>query len=220
MTTTTMRTARDRLAVCATVALLAGTAACTSGGDGRATATGRPTTAAPSATACAGGAYAWSDVVERAVLTGVADRQVLGAGGGKLTEPLRRVHTPRTAVDTESGPKADPVATLRSLGARVGGAGEDDAFADPGQPAPDLGASGTDVDGAGTFVWYAYVREVTGAFRLTCPGGEPSTGTAVGWSVDGTGVLDCDEPRSALEDSEAALAAARASCGDAPAARG
>lgn len=211
----TTKSVKSWMAAGAVAALLTGTAACTSDGDARATATTSPAAPAKStpATACANGTYAWLDVDERDVLTGVAAKQVLGKGGGKLTEPMRRLHTPRVAVDMASGPKVDAAAALRSLGAHIGGAGEDSTFSETGRPAPDLDGRDTAVDGPGTFVAYAYVREVVADFRLTCPGGEPSTGSAVSWYVDGSGVLDCTEPPKSLKESEAAEAAARLSCG-------
>ncbi|CAM5738950.1 hypothetical protein SALBM311S_11032 [Streptomyces alboniger] len=65
------------------------------------------------------------------------------------------------------------------------------------------------MDGSGEFVTYAGVREVSGDFRYSCPGGRTSTGHARNWTVDMQGVLSCDESvgRSAL-----ALQAARRSC--------
>ncbi|MFJ5710816.1 hypothetical protein [Streptomyces sp. NPDC093105] len=203
------------MAAGAVAALLGGTAACSSDGGTQAAVSQRPAAAARGAatTACASGTYVWFNVVQRDVLTGVAEKQVLGKGGGDLTRPLTRLHTPRTGVTTETGPKVDAAAALRSLGSHIGGAGEDSVFSETGRPAPDLDGNPTHVDGPGAIVEYTYVREVVGDFRLTCPGGEPSTGRAVGWSVDGMGILDCAEPPRALKDSEAAQAAARLSCG-------
>ncbi|MDX2291184.1 MULTISPECIES: hypothetical protein [Streptomyces] len=210
-----MKSTKHWMAAGAVAALLAGTAACSSGGDARATATARPTgaTEGATATACASGTYVWFNVAQRDVLTGIAEKQVLGKGGGKLTEPIRRLHTPRVAVDTETGPKVDAAAALRSLGRHIGGAGGDAAFSEVGRPAPDVDGNVTHVDGPGTFVEYTYVREVVADFRLTCPGGEPSTGRALSHLVDGTGILDCAEPPKALEDGTVAQAAARLSCG-------
>ncbi|MFD8013034.1 hypothetical protein [Streptomyces sp. NPDC058955] len=213
----TMKSVKNWMAAGAVAALLTGTAACTSGGDAPATATQQPPATAKStaATACADGTYAWLDVEQRDVLTGVAAKQVLGKGGGELTEPMQPLHTPRVAVDTTSGPKVDATAALRSLGAHIGGAGEDSTFSETGRPAPDLDRRDTAVNGPGTFVAYRYVREVVADFRLTCPGGEPSTGRAVSWYLDGSGVLDCAEPPKALKDSKTAESAARRSCGTA-----
>ncbi|MEU3605425.1 hypothetical protein AB0E83_08170 [Streptomyces sp. NPDC035033] len=214
MTTTITRNTKRRWAArAALAALLAGTTACTSGGDDRAAAPQRPAAGGITApAACADGTYDWFDIAQRDVLTGVAEKQTLGEGGGRLTNPVRRLHTPRTAVTTETGPAVHAAAALRSLGARVGG-GEDGAFAEAGRRAPGLDDSRTDVDGPGTLVDYAYVREVVAGFRHTCPGGAVSTGRAVGWTVAGTGVLDCGEPAETLEDSGPAQAAARLSCG-------
>ncbi|MFF9145822.1 hypothetical protein ACF1BN_13285 [Streptomyces sp. NPDC014861] len=207
-----MKTVKRWAAACAVAPLLAATAACTSD-DGA-----RPAGAAKAAEACA---YAWSNVVERDVLTGVAKRQTFGEDGGRLTQPLRRLHTPRTEAATETGPRTDPATALRSLGAHVGGGGEDSAFAEAGRPAPDLDTIRSAASGPGTLVSYAYVREVTADFRRTCTGGEPSTGSATSWSVDGGGVLRCEESRADLEGSGPALEAALRSCGPgAPATRG
>ncbi|GHJ92381.1 hypothetical protein SNE510_19000 [Streptomyces sp. NE5-10] len=210
-------------AVCALAALLAGTAACTSDGDARPAATQRPAGAAKStvATACADGTFAWINVEQRDVLTGVAAPQRLGKGGGRLTNPMRSLHTPRTEATTETGPKVDAAAALRSLGRHVGGAGEDAGFSEVGRSAPGVEGRPTSLDGPGTIVEYAFVREVVADFRYTCPDARASTGRATGWMVDGTGLLDCDEPVRSLEDSRPARAAARLSCRpDAPAAKG
>ncbi|MFB7278702.1 hypothetical protein ACFCZV_16450 [Streptomyces hydrogenans] len=209
--------------VCALAALLAGTAACTSDDGTRPTATQRPSGPAksPVPTACADGTFVWINVDQRDVLTGVAAAQKLGKGGGELTNPMRSLHTPRTDVATETGPKVDAAAALRSLGRHIGGAGEDAVFAEVGRSAPGVEGNPTSIDGPGTIVEYAFVREVVADFRHTCPDAGASTGRATGWMVDGTGVLDCDEPVKSLEDSRPAQAAARLSCPpDAPAVKG
>lgn len=210
-----MKTTKSWVTACAVTALLATTAACSSGGDAR------PAQAAKTTAACASGTYAWSGVVQREVLTGVARKQTFGRNGGKLTQPLRRLHTPRTEATTETGPKIDPVTALRSLGAHIGGGGEDSAFSEAGRPAPRLDGNRSETSGPGTLVAYAFVTEVTADFRRTCPGGEPSTGRATSWSADGSGVLGCAESQLDLEDSEPALEAALLSCErDAPATDG
>ncbi|MEU2658690.1 hypothetical protein ABZ615_25665 [Streptomyces sp. NPDC007325] len=191
---------------CVVAGLLATTAACSSDDQARPDPTATPTAK------CATGTYAWSDVVRRDVLTGVAEKQTFGKNGGMLTQPLRRLHTPRTEATTETGPKVEPVAALRSLGAHIGGAGKDSAFSEAGRPAPDVDGNTTDTSGPGTLVTYAYVEEVTAAFRRTCAGGEPSTGRATSWTVEGSGVLDCGQPQTAFDDSEPAREAALLSC--------
>ncbi|MFF2777342.1 hypothetical protein ACFVU3_20820 [Streptomyces sp. NPDC058052] len=216
----TMNTMRNRLTACAVTALLAGAAtACTSDGGTRTSATARP---AATTDACAtAGTYTWSGVGQREVLTGVAEKQTFEENGGKLTQPLKRLHTPRTEATTVKGPKIDAGAVLRSLGAHIGGGGEDSVFSEAGRPAPELDEEIHSTSGPGTLVAYTYVRVVTGEFSRACPGGEPSTGRATSWVGDGTGVLECDQPRAALKDSEPALEAALLSCGpDAPAAKG
>ncbi|WP_282694596.1 hypothetical protein [Streptomyces sp. CC208A] len=204
-------------AACAVAVLLAGTAACSSGGEARTAPPQRPAGAAKStakdtASACAGGAFLWFNVEQRDVLTGVTEKQTLGKGGGALTHRPARLHTPRTGVTTETGPEADARATLRSLGAHIGGDGEDSAFSEPSRPAPKLDGGRTSVTGAGTFVEFSYVRQVTADFRHTCADGTASTGRATSWTVDGSGVLDCAEPSKGLQDSAPGLAAARLSC--------
>ncbi|MFD4371205.1 hypothetical protein [Streptomyces sp. NPDC058486] len=216
-------TMKNALAACAATVLLAGTAACSSDGDTRPAATERVSHAARSSapTACSGGTYTWFNVERRDVLTGVAEKETLGKGGGRLTRAIARLHSPRTAVTMETGPAVDAAAALRSLGAHIGGGGEDSSFAEAGRTAPDLDPGITDVQGAGTIVQYSFVRLATGDFRYSCPGGKPSAGRATSWIVDGTGILDCDEPAKVLKDSAPGRDAARLSCGPkAPATKG
>ncbi|MFD3661869.1 hypothetical protein ACFWVF_14925 [Streptomyces sp. NPDC058659] len=208
------------LSACAVVTLIAGTSACTSDGPEPAE---RPTHAAAD-TACANGTYAWFNVDKRDVLTGVAEKQTLGKGGGELTHKLAPVHTPRVTVTFEKGPRVDAKAALRSLGAHIG---DTDAtgdggyeFADVRRPAPDLAAGSTSVDGAGTFVDYAWVKQVTADFRYTCADGKRAAGRATSWSIDGSGVLECAESIRDVKEGSPVLVAARLSCGpDAPAAK-
>lgn len=94
------------LSGCAAVLLLMGAAACTSGGGG-------PTAVAahPAGAACEKGGYAWFDVDERDALTGVAVKEKLGKGGGKLQHRPAPLHTPRAAV-TFDGRRVGEEATL------------------------------------------------------------------------------------------------------------
>ncbi|MCX5390078.1 hypothetical protein [Streptomyces sp. NBC_00094] len=210
-----MKITQTCLATGVAVVLLTGTAACTSGGDEPAVRAVRTTEAA----ACENGTYTWSRVDKRDVLTGVAEKQELGEGGGALTHEPAPLHTPRVAVTFEEGPRVDPEATLRALGARVGEeVGDDSAFADVRRPAPKLDTGSTSVDGAGTFVEYAWVRQVSADFRYTCGDGRRAAGRATSWIVDGSGVLECTEALGNAREGEPALAAARLSCDpDAPA---
>ncbi|WP_225803882.1 hypothetical protein [Streptomyces sp. NK15101] len=207
------------LSACAVAALLAGTTACTDEGAGTA-----ERAAHQSGAACTGGAYTWFDIDARDVLTGVAEKQKLGKGGGALTHELSPLHAPVTAVIFEKGPRVDPGAALGSLGTRIG---ETDAaegvvheFTDVHRPAPKLDSATTRVEGAGTFVEYAWVREVTADFRYICGDGKRATGRAVGWTVDGSGTLECSTPIPDAKTGEPAPEAARLSCGpNSPAAR-
>ncbi|MFE1550188.1 hypothetical protein [Streptomyces sp. NPDC058718] len=207
------------LSACAVAALLAGTAACTSEGDGAADKAG-PTTGA----ACENGTYTWSNVNKKDILTGVSEKQEIGKGGGALTAALKPLHTPRTAVTFAKGaPAGDAEAALLSLGVRIGEVSPDDVgtsneFAHVGRDAPNP-VNRTSVTAAGTFVDYAWVREVTGDFRYACGTDKPVTGRAVGWTVDGSGVLECSEP--VVETGEKhAMEAALLACGpDAAAAK-
>lgn len=119
-----MKIRQTWLSACAVVTLIAGTAACTSDGPEPAA---KPTRAAADAadtaaadTACANGTYAWFNVDKRDVLTGVAEKQKLGKGGGKLTNKLELLHTPRVTVTFEKGPRVRAEAVLRSLGIQIG----------------------------------------------------------------------------------------------------
>ncbi|MFI1660486.1 hypothetical protein ACH4ZU_37100 [Streptomyces sp. NPDC020472] len=214
-----MKITKSGLSACAVAALLAGAVACTSEGGGTAERTTRTTGAV-----CANGTYTWSDVDVRDVLTGVAEKQQLGKGGGALTHEPAPLHVPATAVTFEKGPRVDARAVLRSLAARVGEAdaaeGDDHEFTDVHRPAPDFRSDATSVDGAGTFVEYAWVREVGADFQYSCGDGRRAAGHAVGWTVDGSGVLECSTPVTNAKAGEMALEAARLSCGpDSPAAR-
>ncbi|MEV4428971.1 hypothetical protein AB0K23_27020 [Streptomyces sp. NPDC049602] len=200
------------LTACAVAALLTGAVGCTSGSGG-ATARATPTTG----TACADGTYTWFNIDSREVLTGVAEKQKLGKGGGMLTHELARLHHPITAVTFEKGPRVDTKATLRSLGDRVGETDALDAdaygFADVQRAVPKLQSRTTTVEGSGTFVDYAWVREITGDFRYECRDGKRATGRAVGWTTDGSGVLECSTPIENAGAEDTGAEAARMSCG-------
>ncbi|MFF8377931.1 hypothetical protein ACF07V_17605 [Streptomyces sp. NPDC015661] len=213
-----MKIMKTGLSACAVAALLTGTVACTSESGGTAP---RPThaaaTATPTATACAGGTYTWFNVDTREVLTGLAEKQKLGKGGGRLTHTVSPLHTPLTAVTFEKGPRVDPKATLHSLGARIGDPDAVDAegygFADVHRAAPKLDSKTATVLGAGTFVEYAYVRQVTGDFLYTCADGTRAAGRAIGWTTDGSGLLECSTPIEDMKADEAPREAALLSCG-------
>ncbi|MCX4987092.1 hypothetical protein [Streptomyces sp. NBC_00572] len=227
-----MKIRRTCLSAYAVVALLTGTAACTAGGGatgGGATGGGATSGGAPKKaelavdTACKNGTYTWFNVDERDVLTGVAEKQKLGKGGGKLTNRLSKLHTPRTAVTFEKGPRVDAEATLRSLGSHIGETDEIDnhdyGFADVHRPAPQP-ATATSVSGAGTFVDFAFVRQVTADFLYTCGNSERVTGRAISWTGDGSGVVECSTSTGNVKPGEPVLEAARLSCGpNSPAAR-
>ncbi|MYV72203.1 hypothetical protein GT043_41100 [Streptomyces sp. SID2131] len=195
------------LAVGVVAALLTGAGACTSGG-------GEPA-ARPKATAvpaCEDGTYAWFNVDRRDVLTGVAEKQKLGKEGGVLTREMTPLHVPRVAVAFERGPGIDAKAVLRSLGTRTGDADDDPGFTDVHRPAPDPRAVTTDMEGAGTFVNYSWVKQVVADFTYTCGDGGRTTGRATSWVVNGSGVLDCSLPAEDAKEGDPALAAARFSC--------
>ncbi|MFJ3505531.1 hypothetical protein [Streptomyces sp. NPDC090135] len=215
-----MKITKTGFSACAVAALLAGAVACTNEGGGATEQATRMTGAA-----CANGTYTWSDVDVRDVLTGVAEKQQLGEGGGTLTREPAPLHLPITAVTFEKGPRVDAGAVLRSLAVRVGDAdaaeGDGHGFADVHRAAPGFRSEATSVDGAGTFVQYAWVRQVGADFQYSCSGG-PAAGHAVGWTVDGSGVLECSTPitNTKAGEGKVALEAARLSCGpDSPAAR-
>lgn len=84
---------------------------------------------------------------------------------------------------------------------------------------PKLASNTTTVTNAGTFVDYAWVRQVTADFRYTC-GGKRAVGRATGWDLDGGGVLECSTPIDNAKAGDPASAAARLACGrNSPAAR-
>ncbi|MGW0030932.1 hypothetical protein ACWDXD_14040 [Streptomyces sp. NPDC003314] len=196
-----MKIKETLLSACAVVAVLAGTAACTSGGGG-ATAKATPTADA----VCEGGVYSWFNVDKRDVLTGVAEKERVERKGAALTHALTRLHTPRVAVTFEKGSRAvDAKAVLQALAVRIGVAEADDdgvstAFADVHRPAQNLGGGTTTIDGVGTVVRYA------------CGAGKPVTGRATSWVVDGSGLLECSTPIEGAKEGEPALTAARLSC--------
>ncbi|WP_411070076.1 hypothetical protein [Streptomyces sp. cmx-4-25] len=199
------------LAAGVVVALLAGAGACTSDG-GEPVAEAAPTTEHT----CENGTYAWFNVDRRDVLTGVAEKQKLGKGGGALTHEVTPLHTPRVAVAFQEGPAIDAEAVLRSLGTRTGdvdGADDDAGFTDVRRPAPDPRTVGTEMDGAGTFVNYSWVKQVVADFTYTCGTAGRTTGRATSWVVDGSGVLECSLPVEGTREGDLALAAARFSCG-------
>jgi hypothetical protein len=201
---------------------------CTSGSgtDGqRSDARGSEDASARAATAakpCARGTFTWSNVTKRERLTGASAAEDLGADGGKLQNPLRRVYTPRVSVRSQGSAPA-PAEVLFSLGKKaavidsnaqtLGEAadGESWAFTDVRTPAPKLDKGPVALDGrggAGTFVQYAGVKEVEADFHYSCPKGGTATGHARSWTVDVTGVLDCGHS----VETDLARAAARHSC--------
>ncbi|MGW7054788.1 hypothetical protein [Streptomyces sp. NPDC054887] len=217
-----MKIKRARLSACVVAALLTGTAACTSEGSEPGARAERTAGAA-----CRNGTYTWFNVDKRDVLTGVAEKQELGKGGGRLTHALTALHTPRVAVTFEKGPKVEAEAVLRSLGVHMGEMDAPDstnvesvAFTDLRRSAPDLNSGATSVHGAGTFAEFAWVRQVTADFQYACGAGERVRGRATNWLVEGSGVVECSEEVKKAGAGEPAVAAARISCGpDAPAAR-
>ncbi|MGW8889879.1 hypothetical protein [Streptomyces sp. NPDC055749] len=171
---------------------------------------------------CNDATYEWFNIHKRDVLTGAAEKETLGRGGGKLTHKLMTLHTPKVAVTFEKGAGGDAEAALRSLGVHIGDTEPDDfegySFADVGRPAPDDDGSVT-IDGAGTYVNYAWVRQVTADFRYTCGDGERGAGRATSWIVDGSGIVECSMKAEDSIPGRTASAAARLSCGpEAPAA--
>ncbi|MEU2235034.1 hypothetical protein [Streptomyces vietnamensis] len=214
-----MKITKIGLSACAVAALLSGAVACTSESGG----TAAPPTQAIR-TACANGTYTWFNVDTRDVLTSVAAKQKLGRKGGAVTNEQMPLHTPTTAVTFEKGPRVDAVAVLRSLGAHIGDteAAEGDvyAFADVHRPAPKPDSNRTVVEGPGTIVEYAFVRQVTADFQYTCGKGERAAGRAIGWTIDGSGVLECSTPIENAKAGDVGAEAARLSCGpESPAAR-
>ncbi|MCX5231528.1 hypothetical protein [Streptomyces sp. NBC_00233] len=218
-----MKIKETLLSACAVAAVLSGTAACTSDGDGPpAEAAAAPTTAAGGI--CKDGTYSWFNVDKRDVLTGVAEKEKVTRKGARLTHRLRTLHTPRTAVTFEEGSRAgNAKAALRSLAALIGEAAADDPgvsteFTDVRRSAPDINNGSTTIDGVGTIVRYAWVEQVTADFRYTCGDGRPVTGLATSWVIDGSGIVECSTPMKDAKEGEPALTAARLSCApDAPA---
>ncbi|MCD7439041.1 hypothetical protein K4B79_12475 [Streptomyces lincolnensis] len=212
-------TRRTGAAGLAAVALAAALTACT-GGEGKrdSRSSGKGDKGAV-VKACADGNFTWSDVKKTDRLTGVSEVESLGEGGGRLTMRLERVYTPRPSVRT-TGPAVSSAEVLFSLGKKIGeiktdartlaeADGETWSFTDVNVKAPDINDGATETDGAGRFVHFAGVREVTGDFSYACPGGRTTTGHARTWQVDITGVLACDERAG---DSDLAAQAARRSC--------
>ncbi|MFB7518108.1 hypothetical protein [Streptomyces sp. NPDC056144] len=230
-----MRIRRTALAACAAAALVAGTAGCTSDGEGKGTdkASGKPapsvSASAAKAKPCKGGTYTWSNVTQKDVLTGVADEQEVGKGGGELTAPLKPLYTPHVSVTFAEWVPAgagDAKAALTALGVKTGeidpgDSGSEYAFTDVGRPAPDHKGR-TTMLGPGKFVDYSFVKEVTGEFWYKCGTEAPIQGKATSWTLDGSGILSCSEPVKKAEKREKhALEAARIACGpDAPASKG
>ncbi|MFF3310343.1 hypothetical protein [Streptomyces sp. NPDC002952] len=207
------------LSACAVAAVLASAAACTSDGD-------KPTAKATADTVCKDGTYSWFNVDKQDVLTGVAEKERIDRKGARLTHKLTPLHTPRTAVTFEKGSRAgDAKAALRSLAVFTGETNADDdgvstEFTNVHRSAPDLNNGSATIDGTGTFVQYAWTKQVTADFRYTCGDGKPLTGRATGWVNDGSGLLECSTPIKNVKEGEPALAAARLSCdSDAPAAK-
>ncbi|MZF88646.1 hypothetical protein [Streptomyces sp. SID5643] len=193
--------------------LVTGLTACTGDGDGKGEKTGKAV-----AKTCSDGTFAWSHVTKRDRLTGISDPERLGEGGGSLQNRIRRVYTPSPSVRAD-GPAPSPAEILFSLGKKIGAidsdartlaevSGETWAFTDVRLPAPELDDGRVSPHAAGEFVQYAGVREVTADFRYTCPDGRTVSGHARNWTVDISGLTDCDErPDSAL-----AREVARRSC--------
>ncbi|MFJ5729448.1 hypothetical protein [Streptomyces paradoxus] len=198
--------------------LVTGLTACTgdAGGDGKAD-KGRKSGKAVAKT-CTDGTFTWSHVTKRDRLTGVSDPERLEEGGGSLQHRMRRVYTPRPSVRAD-GPAPSPAEILFSLGKKTGGidsdartlaeaGGDTWSFTDVRLPAPALDDGRVTPHAAGEFVQYAGVREVSADFRYTCPDGRTVSGHARNWTVDISGLTDCDErPDSAL-----AREVARRSC--------
>ncbi|WP_055600147.1 hypothetical protein [Streptomyces aureus] len=217
-----MKIKEGLLSACAVAALLAGTAACTSGSGG-----GSGATTAALDAACKNGTYEWFNIDRRDVLTSVAAKEKLGKGGGVLTNRPMVLHRPRVAVTLDKGARAGAARTeaaLLSLGARIGETALDGAteyaFADVDRPSPSNYRNRTEVLGAGTFVDYSWVNQVTADFRYTCGTDKPVAGRATSWTIDGSGVLECGETIPDAREDDPARAAARLSCGpDAPASK-
>ena len=197
--------------------LVTGLTGCTGdAGDGEAD-KGRETGKAVAKT-CADGTYSWSQVTKRDRLTGVSDPERLDEGGGSLQNRMRRVYTPRPSVRADR-PAPSAAEILFSLGKKIGEIDSDArtlaevdgdtwAFTDVRLPAPGLDDGRVTPHAAGEFVQYAGVREVSADFRYTCPDGRTVSGHARNWTVDISGLTDCDErPDTAL-----AREVARRSC--------
>jgi hypothetical protein len=188
--------------------LVTGLTACTGDAGGDEAGKGRKSGKAE-AKACADGTFAWSRVTQRDRLTGVSDPERLGEGGGSLQNRMRRVYTPRPSVRAD-GPAPSPAEILFSFGKKTGDidsdartlaevSGDTWAFTDVRLPAPRLDDDRVTPHAAGEFVQYAGVREVSADFRYTCPDGRTASGHARTWTVDISGLTDCDErPDSAL----------------------
>ncbi|MEU2913638.1 hypothetical protein ACFYM3_14500 [Streptomyces massasporeus] len=188
--------------------LVTGLGACTGEAGGDEAGKGRRTGKA-AAQACADGTFTWSQVTKRDRLTGVSDPERLGEGGGSLQNRMRRVYTPRPSVRAD-GPAPSPAEILFSFGKKTGeidsdartlaeAGGDTWSFTDVRLPAPDLDDDRVTPHAAGEFVQYAGVREVSADFRYTCPDGRAVSGHARNWTVDISGLTDCDErPDSAL----------------------
>ncbi|MEU6919369.1 hypothetical protein [Streptomyces olindensis] len=187
-------------------ALVAGPTACTGDTDGDGT---DRRTGGAAAQICENGTFTWSHLTRRDRLTGISDPERLGAGGGALRNPIRRVYTPTPSVRAD-GPAPSAAEILFSLGKKTGEIDSDAptlaetdgdtwAFTDVGQPAPEFDTGRVTPRAAGEFYQYAGVREVSADFRYTCPDGRTASGHARNWTVDIAGVADCDErPDSAL----------------------
>ncbi|MFF3563516.1 hypothetical protein ACFYXS_26035 [Streptomyces sp. NPDC002574] len=215
---------------CAVIAAIAATGACTATepAAGARTAPPQPANAAAAQRGCEDGRYTWFNIERPLRLTGLAAPEKKGKDGGALRHPVRRLSTPVTFV-TAVGPELSSRDVLFSLALRIGEAAPGDAagtltFTEAGRGPDDFDAVATTPSGAGRFVRWADVQAVEADFRHTCPGGRTTTGHAESWTVEGQGLLDCDQhvdSDSGRPGSHAlARKAARLSCGpDAAAAR-
>ncbi|WP_436738749.1 hypothetical protein [Streptomyces sp. BBFR102] len=185
-------------------------------------ATGAGPAPVKSAAPCRGGTYTWFGVHEEPLLTGVSR----ASSRKGETPPLVAVARPKRAVHAPRGAGVDPRETLYSLALHIGEAGPDDAddgknslaFADPAD-AYELDGGGIefdDDDGTGTVEW-AQVASVRAQFRLECGDGRDVYGRAESWTVDGAGVLACQEPLTDGASATAREAALLSCAGDDPA---
>ncbi|WP_406274268.1 hypothetical protein OH779_38930 [Actinacidiphila glaucinigra] len=214
---------RRCIAACVAVLVVASAGACT---ESAARTEGKAATSATARTmdpgACGNGTYQWFNIERPIRLSALSEVQSLGRGGGKFTKaPKHRVSWPETSVSVHGPavPQRDVLFALAKLvgEAQEGDTGADMAFTDVGRKPDDPNRSrAISTTEAGRYVMYDEAHIVEADFRYTCPQSKAATiGHAKGWTMEGSGILECGTPIDVGSQAHLAVAreAARISCG-------